>query len=51
MSCNAQEGGNLVLRQSGQLPSGGSVHIYSADMRRQVRGHCPAACCLRSRCC
>ena len=37
---DAQEGGALVLRQSGQLASGGSVHIYSADMRRQVCLQC-----------
>jgi len=40
-----------VLRQSGQLASGGSVHIYSADMRRQVGGHDLAACRTYRRCC
>lgn len=33
----AQERGPLLLRQSGHVASGARIHIYTADMRRQVR--------------
>ncbi len=32
----AQDGGNMVMRQSGAIDSGQRVHIYSADMRRSI---------------
>jgi len=31
-----QDGGNMVMRQSGAIDSGQRVHIYSADMRRSI---------------
>lgn len=31
-----QDGGNMLMRQSGSIESGERVHIYSADMRRTV---------------
>ncbi len=33
---HAQDGDNLILRQSGALASGERQHIYAADMRREV---------------